>query len=86
VELSPRVDFFQWLSNRPNITNPRLAGLIIEVGFSTGTVSIVTGLGETAVAALAEHPDVNKILFTGSTAVGQLTMQAAGRSNLKTEA
>ena len=70
-------------AEQASLTNLRLAELIVEAGFPPGAVNIVTGLGETAGAALAEHPDVNKISFTGSTAVGKLIMQAAGRSNLK---
>ncbi len=70
-------------AEQASLTNLRLAELIVEAGFPPGVVNIVTGLGETVGAALAEHPDVNKISFTGSTAVGKLIMQAAGRSNLK---
>ncbi|MCL6509232.1 MAG: aldehyde dehydrogenase family protein [Anaerolineae bacterium] len=70
-------------AEQASLANLRLAELIAEAGFPAGAVNIVTGLGETAGAALAEHPDVNKISFTGSTAVGKLIMQAAGRSNLK---
>lgn len=61
----------------------RLGELIEEAGFPEGVVNIVTGLGETAGAALAAHPDVDKIAFTGSTEVGRLIVQAAGKSNLK---
>ena len=45
-------------------------------------VNIVTGFGETAGAALAAHPGVDKIAFTGSTEVGKLIVQAAA-GNLK---
>ena len=45
-------------------------------------VNIVTGFGETAGAALAAHPDVDKVAFTGSTEVGQADRQAAA-GNLK---
>ena len=45
-------------------------------------VNILTGFGETAGAALAAHPDVDKIAFTGSTEVGKLIVQAAA-GNLK---
>jgi len=45
-------------------------------------VNIVTGYGETAGAALAEHPDVDKVAFTGSTEVGKLIVKAAA-GNLK---
>ncbi|BCX05834.1 MAG: aldehyde dehydrogenase [Candidatus Roseilinea sp.] len=70
-------------AEQASLANLRLAELIAEAGFPPGVINIVTGLGETAGVALAEHPDVNKISFTGSTAVGKLIMQAAGRSNLK---
>jgi acyl-CoA reductase-like NAD-dependent aldehyde dehydrogenase len=45
-------------------------------------VNIVPGYGETAGAALAAHPDVDKVAFTGSTEVGKLILQAAA-GNLK---
>ena len=44
-----------------------------------GVVNIVTGFGETAGAALAAHPGVDKVAFTGSTEVGRLIVQAAAR-------
>ena len=53
-----------------------------EAGFPDGVVNIVTGYGETAGAALAEHPDVDKVAFTGSTEVGKLIVKAAA-GNLK---
>jgi phenylacetaldehyde dehydrogenase len=60
----------------------RLGELINEVGFPRGVVNIVPGYGETAGAALAAHPDVDKVAFTGSTEVGRLIVQAAA-GNLK---
>jgi phenylacetaldehyde dehydrogenase len=60
----------------------RLGELITEAGFPEGVVNIVPGFGETAGAALASHPDVDKIAFTGSTEVGRLILQAAA-GNLK---
>ena len=60
----------------------RLGELIQEAGIPDGVVNIVPGYGETAGAALAAHPDVDKIAFTGSTEVGKLVMQAAA-GNLK---
>jgi phenylacetaldehyde dehydrogenase len=60
----------------------RLGELIQELGFPDGVVNIVTGFGETAGAAIAEHPDVDKISFTGSTEVGKIILGAA-RGNLK---
>ena len=53
-----------------------------EVGFPAGVVNIVPGYGHTAGARLAEHPDVKKIAFTGSTATGRRIVQASA-SNLK---
>src|SRR6267378_4117931 len=60
----------------------RLGELIMEAGFPEGVVNIVPGYGETAGAALAAHPDVDKVAFTGSTEVGKLILQAAA-GNLK---
>src|SRR6202795_5181339 len=60
----------------------RLGELVTEAGFPDGVVNIVTGFGETAGAALAEHPDVDKVAFTGSTEVGKLIVKAAA-GNLK---
>jgi len=57
--------------------------LIKEAGFPAGVVNVVPGFGPTAGAAISEHMDVDKVAFTGSTEVGKLIMQAAGRSNLK---
>lgn len=53
----------------------RLGELIQEAGFPDGVVNIVTGDGPTAGDALASHPDVDKIAFTGSTAVGKKIIQ-----------
>ena len=60
----------------------RLAELALEAGLPPGVLNVVTGFGETAGAALAAHPDVDKIAFTGSTEVGRLIVQAAA-GNLK---
>jgi len=55
----------------------RLGELICEAGFPDGVVNIVTGYGETAGAALAAHPQVDKVAFTGSTEVGKMILNAA---------
>lgn len=60
----------------------RFGELIQEAGIPDGVVNIVTGFGETAGAALAEHPGVDKVAFTGSTEVGKLIVKAAA-GNLK---
>ena len=59
------------------LTALRLGELIMEAGFPPGVVNIVTGFGETAGAALTEHPGVDKIAFTGSTSVGKLIGKTA---------
>jgi phenylacetaldehyde dehydrogenase len=64
------------------LTALRLGELIQEAGFPDGVVNIVTGFGETAGAALAAHPDVDKVAFTGSTEVGKIILKAAA-GNLK---
>jgi phenylacetaldehyde dehydrogenase len=55
----------------------RLGELIMEAGIPPGVVNIVTGLGETAGAALAGHPGIDKIAFTGSTEIGKLIAKYA---------
>jgi len=60
----------------------RLGELFEEAGIPAGVVNIVTGFGETAGAAIAGHPDVDKVAFTGSTEVGHEIMRAAA-GNLK---
>jgi phenylacetaldehyde dehydrogenase len=64
------------------LTALRLGELIQEAGIPDGVVNVVSGYGETAGAALAAHPDVDKVAFTGSTEVGKLILQAAA-GNLK---
>jgi betaine-aldehyde dehydrogenase len=64
------------------VTAMELGKLIQEAGFPDGVVNIVPGYGETAGAALAAHPDVDKIAFTGSTEVGKIIARSAA-DNLK---
>jgi phenylacetaldehyde dehydrogenase len=59
------------------MTALRLAELIQEAGIPAGVVNILTGFGETAGAALAAHPDIDKVAFTGSIEVGKLIVKAA---------
>jgi phenylacetaldehyde dehydrogenase len=60
----------------------RLGELALEAGIPPGVLNVITGYGD-AGAALAEHDGVDKVAFTGSTEVGKLIAQAAGRTNLK---
>ncbi len=64
------------------LTPLRLAELCQEAGVPPGVVNVVTGHGETAGAALAAHPDVDKVAFTGSHLTGQKIVQASA-GNLK---
>lgn len=56
------------------LTALALADLVMEAGFPSGVVNIVTG-GGAAGAALVQHAGVNKVAFTGSTAVGKSIMR-----------
>src|ERR687897_755956 len=61
------------------LTAIRFAELAIEAGLPEGVLNVITGDGETG-AALVDHPDVDKIAFTGSTAVGREIGEKAGRA------
>ncbi|MEN5215117.1 aldehyde dehydrogenase family protein [Pseudomonas pudica] len=65
-----------------SLTSLRLAELIQEVDLPPGVINVLPGFGHTAGAALSQHLDVDKIAFTGSTAVGKQIVQAS-TSNLK---
>ena len=60
----------------------RLAELMMEAGLPAGVLNVVTGLGGETGAALANHKDVDKIAFTGSTATGRAVLDAA-KTNFK---
>ena len=64
-------------AEQTSLTALRLGELILEAGYPAGVVNIVTGMGETAGAALTRHPGVDKIAFTGSTSVGKLIGKTA---------
>src|SRR6201987_608743 len=64
------------------LTSLRLAELAMEAGIPPGVVNVVPGYGETAGAALASHPDVDKVAFTGSHLTGQSIVRASA-GNLK---
>jgi aldehyde dehydrogenase (NAD+) len=65
------------------LTALRIGELILEAGFPEGVVNILPGYGPTAGAAIANHMDIDKVAFTGSTEIGKLVMKAAANSNLK---
>lgn len=60
----------------------RLAELMADVGLPPGVLNVVTGYGHEVGAALAAHPGVDKVAFTGSTKTGRAILDAA-KSNLK---
>lgn len=64
------------------LSSLRLAELVQETDLPPGVINLLPGFGATAGAALARHPDVDKIAFTGSTAIGKQIVQAS-TSNLK---
>src|SRR5262247_2174259 len=64
------------------LTSLRLAELCLEAGIPAGVVNVVPGFGETAGAALASHPGVDKVAFTGSHLTGQSIVRASA-GNLK---
>ncbi|MEC1525008.1 aldehyde dehydrogenase family protein [Neobacillus niacini] len=64
-------------SEETSLTTLLLGELIQEAGFPDGVVNIVTGPGETTGAAISNHPDINKISFTGSTVVGKSIIRSS---------
>jgi len=71
------------LAEQTPLTGLYVASLIKEAGFPAGVVNVLSGFGPTAGAAISEHLDVDKVAFTGSTEVGHIIQQAAGKTNLK---
>jgi betaine-aldehyde dehydrogenase len=59
------------------LTALEMANWFAEVGLPPGVVNVITGFGETCGAPLVQHPDVNKIAFTGSAAVGKIIVKQA---------
>lgn len=60
-----------------------VAALAKEAGFPKGVINVVPGYGPTAGAALALHPDVEKVAFTGSTEIGKKMLIYSAQSNMK---
>lgn len=63
-----------------SLTALKLASILQEADLPPGVVNIITGAGATG-AALVEHPDVNKIAFTGSTSVGKIIQRSIAGTN-----
>jgi betaine-aldehyde dehydrogenase len=62
------------------ITALEMANWLNDVGLPPGVVNIITGFGESCGAPLVQHPDVNKIAFTGSAAVGKIIVKQAAET------
>lgn len=64
------------------LTALKLAEVVKDAGLPEGVVNIVTGYGQTG-AHIVEHPDVDKVAFTGSTGVGKIIMKAIAGTGKK---
>lgn len=69
-------------AEQTSLTALYVAQLVKEAGFPEGVVNVLPGHGDTG-AYLANHQQVDKVAFTGSTEVGKLIQQASGNTNLK---
>ena len=69
-------------ASQTSLTALRLGEILVEAGLPAGVVNILTGSGSEVGVALSEHPDVDKVSFTGSTEVGKQILQAS-LGNLK---
>jgi acyl-CoA reductase-like NAD-dependent aldehyde dehydrogenase len=65
------------------LTALKLAELSQEAGFPEGVLNVVPGLGDAAGEAIARHPDVDKVSFTGSIRTARRLLRASGETNLK---
>jgi len=70
-------------SEKTPLTALMTCDLIKEAGFPNGVVNLLSGLGQPAGEAIARHPNIDKVAFTGSTAVGKSIQKAAGETNMK---
>jgi gamma-glutamyl-gamma-aminobutyraldehyde dehydrogenase len=70
-------------SKLTSLTMLRMAELAREAGIPDGVLNVLPGLGSTVGEAMARHPDIDLITFTGSTQVGRTLLENSGRSNLK---
>lgn len=87
IRVAPALAAGNTIVVKPSENAPRsallLARLASEAGIPDGAFNVVLGTGPVAGHALAVHPDVNMITFTGSTRTGQTIAQAAAQSTLK---
>jgi len=71
------------LSEKTPLSGLMMCDLIKEAGFPAGVVNVLNGFGPTTGEAIARHPSIKKVAFTGSSAVGHKIVEAAGKTNLK---
>ncbi|KAL0568212.1 hypothetical protein V5O48_013782, partial [Marasmius crinis-equi] len=87
TKLAPAVAAGNVVVMKPSEVTPlsalKVAGLVNEAGFPPGVINIVNGLGSTVGSALASHPQIARISFTGSTLTGRKIQEASAKSNLK---
>jgi aldehyde dehydrogenase (NAD+) len=67
-------------SEHSPVSTLRFAELFARAGFPPGVINVITGLSREVGAALASHPDVDKVAFTGSTATGRAVAHAAAEN------
>ncbi|KAJ2915802.1 hypothetical protein MD484_g4595, partial [Candolleomyces efflorescens] len=65
------------------LTALKLGEVVKEAGFPPGVINIVNGYGATVGQAIAEHPGIEKLAFTGSVLTGRRILKAAAETNLK---
>src|SRR5262249_21516591 len=87
IKLAPALAAGNTIVLKPSELSPssalKLAELALEAGVPDGVLNVVPGLGTTVGTALALHPGVDLLSFTGSTATGRKLMELSGRSNGK---
>ena len=66
-----------------SLTALKFAELVVKAGFPPGAINIITGSGTVVGQAMADHPRIRKIGFTGSTGIGKTIMSSCANSNLK---
>jgi len=71
------------LSEKTPLSGLLVCDLIREAGFPPGVVNVLNGFGPTTGDAIARHPKIRKVAFTGSSVVGHKIVEAAGQTNLK---
>jgi formyltetrahydrofolate dehydrogenase len=65
------------------LTSLKFGELVVKAGFPPGVINIIPGSGSVVGQAMADHPLVRKLGFTGSTPVGKTIMESCAKSNLK---